>query len=124
VGPSSQRLSPFFNGASLTQLSAPALDDSLSSSSSFTTRRTLSSSRAADHDVLLERSTVPTMHFQDSLPRMPVPPLVPTIVKYLAALKPIVTAEQHAEAAAAAAKFLACTPNWWRATPPTPTRRT
>ncbi|XP_025283437.1 carnitine O-palmitoyltransferase 2, mitochondrial isoform X1 [Canis lupus baileyi] len=37
----------------------------------------------------LQRSIVPTMHFQDSLPRLPIPKLEDTIKRYLRAQKPL-----------------------------------
>lgn len=37
----------------------------------------------------LQRSIVPTMHYQDSLPRLPVPKLEDTIRRYLSAQKPL-----------------------------------
>ena len=45
----------------------------------------------------LHESKVPTMHFQDSLPRMPIPALEETLDKYLAALEPLVTPTQFDE---------------------------
>lgn len=37
----------------------------------------------------LQRSIVPTMHYQDSLPRLPVPKLEDTLRRYLSAQKPL-----------------------------------
>ncbi|PNJ53950.1 CPT2 isoform 3 [Pongo abelii] len=37
----------------------------------------------------LQRSIVPTMHYQDSLPRLPIPKLEDTIRRYLSAQKPL-----------------------------------
>lgn len=37
----------------------------------------------------IQQSIVPTMHFQDSLPRLPVPELNKTCDRYINALKPI-----------------------------------
>uniref|UniRef100_A0A8D1ACZ1 Carnitine O-palmitoyltransferase 2, mitochondrial n=2 Tax=Sus scrofa TaxID=9823 RepID=A0A8D1ACZ1_PIG len=37
----------------------------------------------------LQRSIVPTMHFQDSLPRLPIPKLEDTMRRYLSAQKPL-----------------------------------
>lgn len=42
----------------------------------------------------LHRSVVPSMHYQKSLPRLPVPKLDETIGRYLAALKPLLDDEQ------------------------------
>lgn len=42
----------------------------------------------------LQRSIVPTMHYQDSLPRLPIPKLEDSIRRYLSAQKPLLDAEQ------------------------------
>lgn len=46
----------------------------------------------------LQRSSVPTMHFQKSLPRLPVPDLAKTGDRYLGALRPLLNDNQYAEA--------------------------
>lgn len=46
----------------------------------------------------LQRSKVPTMHFQKSLPRLPVPELEKTGERYLKSLKPILTTNQYENA--------------------------
>lgn len=43
----------------------------------------------------LQRSKVPTMHFQKSLPRLPIPELAKSGERYLNALKPILSAAQY-----------------------------
>uniref|UniRef100_A0A3P8ULQ6 Carnitine O-palmitoyltransferase 2, mitochondrial n=1 Tax=Cynoglossus semilaevis TaxID=244447 RepID=A0A3P8ULQ6_CYNSE len=43
----------------------------------------------------LHRSVVPTMHFQKSLPRLPVPKLEVTMMRYLAAQRPLLDDEQY-----------------------------
>lgn len=48
---------------------------------------------SADYQ-FLERSVLPTMHFQKSLPRLPIPKLEKTCERYLRALEPLVTAEE------------------------------
>ena len=50
-------------------------------------------SSSEDSD-FLHRSIVPTDHFQDSLPRLPIPKLEDTCVRYLAALSPLLTPEE------------------------------
>ena len=65
-----------------------------------------SSSASSSSSVYLNDSSIPTMHFQASLPRMPIPPLEETVQKYLTALEPIVNEEQLAEAKLAAEEFL------------------
>ena len=45
----------------------------------------------------LQYSKVPTMHFQPSLPRLPVPKLSDTGSRYLCALRPLVQDEQYQE---------------------------
>lgn len=42
----------------------------------------------------LQRSKVPTLHFQKSLPRLPIPKLNDTCAKYLAAQKPLLSPEE------------------------------
>lgn len=46
----------------------------------------------------MQRSKLPTMHFQKSLPRLPVPQLNDTRDRYLNALRPLLTSDQYAEA--------------------------
>ncbi|OZJ03582.1 hypothetical protein BZG36_03048 [Bifiguratus adelaidae] len=48
-----------------------------------------------------------TFKYQDSLPRLPIPPLADTIQRYLAAVAPFQDADEHAETEAAAIEFLA-----------------
>uniref|UniRef100_A0A9J8AJQ2 Carnitine palmitoyltransferase 2 n=1 Tax=Cyprinus carpio carpio TaxID=630221 RepID=A0A9J8AJQ2_CYPCA len=43
----------------------------------------------------LHKSVVPTMHYQKSLPRLPVPKLEDTIRRYLAAQRPLLNDEQY-----------------------------
>lgn len=38
----------------------------------------------------IQQSIVPTMHFQDSLPRLPIPELDKTCDRYISALKPLI----------------------------------
>jgi carnitine O-palmitoyltransferase 2 len=46
----------------------------------------------------MQRSKVPTMHFQKSLPRLPVPELPKTGERYLNAIRPLLSKDQYAEA--------------------------
>lgn len=54
----------------------------------------------------LQRSKVPTMHFQKSLPRLPIPKLENSAERYLNALKPLLTSDQHEAAASRASNFV------------------
>uniref|UniRef100_A0A8C4XVE4 Carnitine palmitoyltransferase 2 n=1 Tax=Falco tinnunculus TaxID=100819 RepID=A0A8C4XVE4_FALTI len=54
-------------------------------------RRGYSSAGAAEY---LHRSIVPTMHYQKSLPRLPIPKLEDTIRRYLNAQKPLLNDDQ------------------------------
>ena len=54
----------------------------------------------------LQQSTVPTMHFQRSLPRLPIPKLEKTVERYLKAQEPLQTKEEHTKTAGLARKFL------------------
>lgn len=54
----------------------------------------------------MQRSKVPTMHFQKSLPRLPVPELEKSGERYLQALRPLLTAQQHSEASARTGNFI------------------
>uniref|UniRef100_A0A8C4JFL5 Choline/carnitine acyltransferase domain-containing protein n=3 Tax=Dromaius novaehollandiae TaxID=8790 RepID=A0A8C4JFL5_DRONO len=47
-----------------------------------------------DHH-FVHRSTIPTMHFQDSLPRLPIPKLEHTLKRYLAAQEPLLDDKQY-----------------------------
>ncbi|KAJ1634246.1 hypothetical protein T492DRAFT_865438 [Pavlovales sp. CCMP2436] len=42
----------------------------------------------------VQRTVVPTFHFQDSLPRLPIPPLEATVARYLYFAQPLVPASQ------------------------------
>ena len=69
-------------------------------------RLALQSARAfVTSDGFLHKTTIPTFHFQKSLPRLKVPELDETLEKHLTALKPVVTAEQFAVAEAATTDF-------------------
>lgn len=46
----------------------------------------------------LQRSKIPTMHFQKSLPRLPIPELPKSGERYLNALKPLLTSDQYSKA--------------------------
>lgn len=48
-----------------------------------------------DHEGYIHRSIVPTKHYQNSLPRLPIPPLESSCAKYLSALKPLLSADQY-----------------------------
>uniref|UniRef100_A0A8C2G4N1 Carnitine O-palmitoyltransferase 2, mitochondrial n=1 Tax=Cyprinus carpio TaxID=7962 RepID=A0A8C2G4N1_CYPCA len=53
----------------------------------------------------LHRSVVPTMHYQKSLPRLPVPKLEDTIRRYLAAQRPLLNDEQYSNTEKVAQDF-------------------
>ncbi|KAK5619173.1 Carnitine O-palmitoyltransferase 2, mitochondrial [Crenichthys baileyi] len=55
-----------------------------------------SSSRTASSADYLHQSVVPSMHYQKSLPRLPIPKLEDTIRRYLAAQKPLLDGDQFA----------------------------
>ncbi|GAV03843.1 hypothetical protein RvY_14218 [Ramazzottius varieornatus] len=74
----------------------PALDSLLARSASSTaTPKNSTQPLPAPGDnmnmQLLQRSIVPTMHFQRSLPRLPIPKLEKTLERYLKAQKPLLT---------------------------------
>uniref|UniRef100_A0A1B0CL54 Choline/carnitine acyltransferase domain-containing protein n=2 Tax=Lutzomyia longipalpis TaxID=7200 RepID=A0A1B0CL54_LUTLO len=66
--------------------------------SAVATRRCFSTRPDGDYQ-FLHRSKIPMLHFQKSLPRLPIPELQNTCRKYLAALSPLLTAEAHARTA-------------------------
>eukprot|EP01065_Artemidia_motanka_P013760 TRINITY_DN17713_c0_g1_i1.p1 TRINITY_DN17713_c0_g1~~TRINITY_DN17713_c0_g1_i1.p1 ORF type:complete len:668 (+),score=215.07 TRINITY_DN17713_c0_g1_i1:70-2073(+) len=53
----------------------------------------------------LHKSRVPTMHYQKSLPRMPIPDLEKTLDRYLATLRPIASDSEYQEAERAVVDF-------------------
>ncbi|CAH0702329.1 unnamed protein product [Spodoptera exigua] len=55
----------------------------------------------------LQRSKLPTMHFQKSLPRLPIPELSKTSERYLNALRPLLTTKQFEEAQQRTNNFIA-----------------
>ncbi|KAH0628094.1 hypothetical protein JD844_008813 [Phrynosoma platyrhinos] len=59
-----------------------------------------------DHH-FVHRSTIPTMHFQPSLPRLPIPKLEDTIKRYLAAQRPLLNDDQYRNTEKLAKQFAA-----------------
>lgn len=53
----------------------------------------------------LQRSKVPTLHFQASLPRLPIPELQKTCDRYLAAQRPLLSAQDYAKTEAIVSEF-------------------
>lgn len=67
--------------------------------SQFFRRKFATKNKVKDENYqFLQRSKVPTMHFQKSMPRLPIPQLEKTGERYLNALKPILTSSQYTEA--------------------------
>lgn len=66
--------------------------------------RSKTSSQNGDYQ-FLQRTTVPMLHFQPSLPRLPIPKLENTCERYLASLKPLLEAGEYEKSAAIVAKF-------------------
>lgn len=62
--------------------------------------------RFGTSDGYLHRSKVPTMHYQASLPRLPIPKLEDSCNKYLYFLEPLVTPEQFQQSSKAVQEFL------------------
>ena len=58
------------------------------------------------HDRYIQTTRVPTLHFQPSLPRLPIPRLEDTCSRYLDALTPVTTDEQLSGTRSVVAKFL------------------
>ncbi|XP_063531273.1 carnitine O-palmitoyltransferase 2, mitochondrial [Cydia strobilella] len=54
----------------------------------------------------LQRSKVPTMHFQKSLPRLPIPELNKSTERYLKALRPLLTDDQFSAATSRTNNFI------------------
>lgn len=63
------------------------------------------SSSADDDRYILPKTKVPTYHYQDSLPRLPIPKLEDTCRRYLDAQKPLLTPEQYEETKQVVEKF-------------------
>lgn len=63
------------------------------------------SSSSQDLRHIEPKTTVHTYHFQDSLPRLPVPKLEDTCRRYLDAQKPLLTPEQYEETKQLVDKF-------------------
>ncbi|XP_030640601.1 carnitine O-palmitoyltransferase 2, mitochondrial isoform X2 [Chanos chanos] len=70
----------------------------------FTTSQRQYSSKDGGSEYL-HRSIVPTMHYQKSLPRLPVPKLEDTIRRYLAAQRPLLNDEQYSNTEKLAKSF-------------------
>eukprot|EP00794_Sanderia_malayensis_P006235 gene6235-6952_t len=60
----------------------------------------------SDNENYLQRSSVPTMHFQPSLPRLPIPKLEDTSRRYLDAQKALLTPEQYEKAKKVTENFI------------------
>ena len=77
-----------------------------------------SGSQATNHDerYLIETnsSRIPTYHFQSSLPRLPIPNLQDTILRYLAAQRPFLDREQFQRTERAAREFTKEGSEGWR----------
>lgn len=58
-----------------------------------------------DNYQYLQKSSVPTLHFQRSLPRLPIPQLPNTCQRYLRAQKPILSSEQYKKTEDCVKKF-------------------
>lgn len=54
----------------------------------------------------LQRSRVPTMHFQKSLPRLPIPELNKTGERYIKAIRPLLTNDQYGNAEQRTSNFI------------------
>ena len=54
----------------------------------------------------IHKSRVPTDHFQQSLPHLPIPKLQDTLHRYILAQAPVQTAEEHMTTATAVNNFL------------------
>lgn len=61
--------------------------------------------RGDANDKYLERSKIPTMHFQASLPRLPIPDLEATCQRYLRALRPVLSDEEYERTEKEVARF-------------------
>ena len=59
-----------------------------------------------DEEDFLQKSVIPTMHFQKSLPRLAIPKLEDTTQRYLMAQKPLLTPEQFSETKKITESFL------------------
>ncbi|XP_008217123.1 carnitine O-palmitoyltransferase 2, mitochondrial isoform X1 [Nasonia vitripennis] len=79
----------------------------ISNESAFTYFCCTKTTIATDHDLeYIQRSKVPTMHFQPSLPRLPIPKLEDTCRRYLNAQRPLLHDEQMQKTQAIVDKFL------------------
>lgn len=63
------------------------------------------SSSTEEDRYIVPKTKVPTYHFQDSLPRLPIPKLEDTCSRYLDAQKPLLTPDQYEETKRLVEKF-------------------
>ena len=70
-------------------------------------RRQLCTAALPEPHALISCSRIPTTHFQDSLPKLPVPKLEETMERMLYAAEPIVTPDELAEMKKLADDFVA-----------------
>ena len=67
---------------------------------------TTSGRACATPDGYLHKTKIPTSHFQDSLPKLPVPELKDTMARFLASAEPLCTPQEMDEARAAVDQFM------------------
>ena len=64
------------------------------------------SQRSADDGRYIQTTRVPMLHFQPSLPRLPIPSLADTCSRYLEAVAPVTSPENLSRTQTAVADFL------------------
>uniref|UniRef100_A0A1I8QD12 Choline/carnitine acyltransferase domain-containing protein n=1 Tax=Stomoxys calcitrans TaxID=35570 RepID=A0A1I8QD12_STOCA len=67
--------------------------------------RSLTSSSDSDSYQYLQRSKLPTMYFQKSLPRLPIPLVEKTCERFLAAIQPLTTAQEFSDTQQVVSEF-------------------
>ena len=65
----------------------------------------VSSCSQNSNDRYIQTTRVPTLHFQPSLPRLPIPKLQDSCTRYVDALRPVVSSEQLSRTQAIVADF-------------------
>ena len=76
------------------------------SNNNYNYNKIISCSLSSVKNNYLHETNIPTYYFQDSLPKIPIPPLEDTVTRFLASAKPLLTEEEFENTSNIANEFL------------------